>query len=92
MEGSDAGSGAFGGWDRAANAFACFAFDTARANGAGVGEALGCMLTPGALSDSPSLEYTEDVVLLARDPRSIERRRTLELDLFDAAIASNFWA
>jgi hypothetical protein len=37
MEGSDAGSGAFGGWDRAANAFACFAFDTARANGAGIG-------------------------------------------------------
>ena len=73
MDKSDTSFDVVDGCDRVASAFACFALETASAKGAGVGEAWGCVLTPGTISDASSLEYTEEVLLLARDPRSIDR-------------------
>jgi len=90
IDGSDTYFGAADGCDRVASAFACFALETASARGAGVGEAWGCVLTPGTLSDTFSLEYTEEVLLLARDPRSLDRRRDSGLGFCAAAMASNF--
>jgi len=90
IDGSDTDIVAADGCDRVASAFACFALETASARGAGVGEAWGCVLTPGTLSDASSLEYTEDVLLFARDPRSLDRRLASGLGFCAAAMASNF--
>ena len=90
MEGSDTGFDVFDGCDRVASAFACFALETASARGAGVGEAWGTVLTPGTLNEVSSLEYTEEVLLLARDSRSLDRRRGSGIGFCAAAMASNF--
>lgn len=92
IDGWDISFGVVDGCDRVASAFACFAFETASARGAGVGEAWSCVMTPGTLSDASSLEYTEDVLLLARDPRSLDRLLASGLVFCAAAMASNFCA
>jgi len=90
MDGSDTSFDVVDDCDRVASAFACFALETASAKGAGVGEAWVCVLTPGMLSDASSLEYTEEVLLLARDSYSLDRRRGSGLGFCAAAMASNF--